>query len=526
MEAPDGLTPGERHDNDSLTGEIRGTPGYMAPEQADPEGVKDERTDVFALGCLLHAILTGVSPLAGVPKDKQLDQTRQANFGSSQIRLQKNSVPSALESIFDKATQRDPDQRYPSVAAFAEDLTAFLNGYATKAENAGSFREAGLFIRRNRLAAAVSLLALVAVTTLSILFVQRLNDQRDLTQEAQEDAASATQQRNQLQIIRSLEAAENEEQVRELAQEFAESAQKIKNLGVFINPGQAIDEARQISALALTLDPDCEFARFQQLALNCIALNFKAALDTPPVDDDHPYADHQEIADVAPNFSYDKRFRPAPHILADFLRRVAKVNPDRAPLMERLISYDVHTRQNHVGYDEVLSALLAYRNRDWSEEGFAYDSNSQSLELQSDKGLVLMIPASGGSGRSLLRLVPIRHLTLAIKGPLELSQLSHLPVETLDLWNCPEAQLKQVVVLPPPKPLRKKSPRPPRTSRSPSSSTRSSSGTSGSEMVSPSMKPSPFSRPISTNSASNRTSFRSSSNPPRAMPKCPSAAQA
>ncbi|MGC6567169.1 MAG: RNA polymerase sigma factor [Akkermansiaceae bacterium] len=62
-------------------------------------------------------------------------------------------------------------------------------------------------------------------------------------------------------------------------------------------------------------------------------------------------------------------------------------------------------------------------------------------------------------------------------------------------------QEQQMNRLPPPKPLRKKSPRPPRTSRSPSSSTRSSSGTSGSEMVSPSMKPSPFSRPISTNSA-------------------------
>jgi len=52
-------------DNMTLVGEVKGSPGFMAPEQVEKSGRKDHRTDIFSLGCILHTILTGESPFTG-----------------------------------------------------------------------------------------------------------------------------------------------------------------------------------------------------------------------------------------------------------------------------------------------------------------------------------------------------------------------------------------------------------------------------------------------------------------------------
>ncbi|RMG11985.1 MAG: serine/threonine protein kinase [Planctomycetota bacterium] len=109
------------------TGEVLGTPAAMAPEQALGEVDRiDERTDVYGLGALLYACLSGRLPFEGGTLIATLDRVvHQAPQAPSSVQP---GVPSALEELCLAALAKDPADRPPSAAAFADALDAFLAG--------------------------------------------------------------------------------------------------------------------------------------------------------------------------------------------------------------------------------------------------------------------------------------------------------------------------------------------------------------------------------------------------------------
>lgn len=446
--APDGVPLNERHDTHSLTGAIRGTPGYMAPEQATEGAQADERTDVFALGCLLHALLTGESPVPEGDLAEQLERTRVAGFPSPRRRFPGRLIPAALEAVFHKATARDPQHRYDSVIDLRAELTRHLAGYATDAEQAGFLTEAGLFLRRNRVAAAISLLGVVVLTVLSVLFIQRLDQQRQLTAAEHRKSTALEGDVNRLEDLNAAQTAEFRESARKLALSFARSADSLKNIGIFNEPVKSIEEASQLAAMALTLDPECDAARLQQFDLHCHILDFKAALAAPRISKDNPFADYLEIVALEPEFAFNGQSRPTSTQLAGFLRKAGARNPNRAPLMERIVCYDVAARRDYAGYQQVVSALLAYANPGWDEAGFRYEPVKRALELRASGSMRLVALPGGGSGGCLLRFLPVRSLTLAIDGPVNLSGLELATAVSLDLRDCPQARLDKEVRLP------------------------------------------------------------------------------
>jgi len=115
-------------DQRTRTGEIMGTPSYMAPEQAG--GITRSigpACDTYALGAILYEMLTGGPPFRGHdPMETVLAVLSQDPVS---VRRLTPRVPRDLETICHKCLEKTPKKRYATAQALAEDLTRFLEGH-------------------------------------------------------------------------------------------------------------------------------------------------------------------------------------------------------------------------------------------------------------------------------------------------------------------------------------------------------------------------------------------------------------
>jgi eukaryotic-like serine/threonine-protein kinase len=179
----------EKSDSSDLTREIGQplTPEYAAPEQLNGSTITTA-TDVYALGLVLFVLLVGRHPAAegkrGRAEVLQAILEREAPAASTVVTdpQLKSELSGDLDNIIAKALKRDPDERYPTAAAFADDLKRFLAHEPVHARPDAFAYRAGKFLRRNAVVAGASsiaalLLAGTAVFALQQMFEARL--QRD-----------------------------------------------------------------------------------------------------------------------------------------------------------------------------------------------------------------------------------------------------------------------------------------------------------------------------------------------------------
>ncbi|MBM3984029.1 MAG: hypothetical protein FJ304_27940, partial [Planctomycetes bacterium] len=108
----------------TVAGQIKGTPAYMAPEQARGEPV-DARADVFALGGILAAVLTGKPPFAGNSVMDTIIRAAQAELGETLARLDATGADAELLALCKKCLAAKANDRYSDATELALAVAAY-----------------------------------------------------------------------------------------------------------------------------------------------------------------------------------------------------------------------------------------------------------------------------------------------------------------------------------------------------------------------------------------------------------------
>src|SRR5205807_4839319 len=141
--------------------DVIGTPSYMAPEQAVGNNAAVSRvTDVYGLGAVLYQLLTDHPPFAGGTTYETIRLLRDTE--PRPPRLLNPKVDRDLSTICLKCLEKDPQRRYSSALALAEDLEHWLKNEPIEARPTGVFTRGKKWVRRNPTSAllAASLIAL------------------------------------------------------------------------------------------------------------------------------------------------------------------------------------------------------------------------------------------------------------------------------------------------------------------------------------------------------------------------------
>jgi serine/threonine protein kinase len=155
----------------TMTGDLVGTPAYMSPEQTiGSHSEVTRRSDVYSLGATLYEWATLHRPFSG---NREQVLVNVANGSLATPRSLRNDLPVALEAVICKAMSRSPDGRYPTAAAFAEDLRRFAAGKSVHARMPGWSERLFRWSQRNPLVALASFIGVIT-TIVAVLSMQAI----------------------------------------------------------------------------------------------------------------------------------------------------------------------------------------------------------------------------------------------------------------------------------------------------------------------------------------------------------------
>jgi tetratricopeptide (TPR) repeat protein/tRNA A-37 threonylcarbamoyl transferase component Bud32 len=178
------------------SGAIVGTPSFMAPEQAAGQKGLSTAADIFSLGAILYTMAAGQSPFhAPTP----LEAVRRVlDDEPTRPRLLNPKLDRDLETICLKCLQKEPDRRYRSAEALAEDLERWLAGEPIHARRSPLWERGWKKVKRNPKAAALLCFVLLLVSVGAYSFLNQLAraeerqaHTRQLRGEAEEDMLRA-----------------------------------------------------------------------------------------------------------------------------------------------------------------------------------------------------------------------------------------------------------------------------------------------------------------------------------------------
>lgn len=147
--------------SNTIEGEVKGSPAYMSPEQAEGRVDLDHRSDIYNLGATLYFLLVGRAPFSGENTVEVLLDVMEKD--PEPIGRVQPDLPQDLQNITMKCIQKDPLERYQNALALASDLGRFLANEPVAATPATPVYLLFKFIQKNRYPVFATFLVLLSL---------------------------------------------------------------------------------------------------------------------------------------------------------------------------------------------------------------------------------------------------------------------------------------------------------------------------------------------------------------------------
>lgn len=260
--------------HETVAGEVKGTPAFMAPEQARGEAI-DARTDVFALGGILCSLLTGKSPFTGATTRDTIQKAARAELGECFAALDACGADAELIAVARRCLAAHPGDRYATGAEVAAGVSAYRAGVEQRLRRAEAEKvRADEQKKRVQLTLAVVLLLFVCGAALFAWYSDRQAGERKLADERAERArveAEGQTAAARLAGERDAEARSKRDQARQAIASNLALASDLRNQLKFKQAEAALAQAAELAGSAPERRPDVARAQTD--------LTFAAQLD-------------------------------------------------------------------------------------------------------------------------------------------------------------------------------------------------------------------------------------------------------
>ena len=167
------------------TGDVRGTPAYMAPEQITGTSMSDARTDVHALGVVLYELVTGTRPYEGATWAMLASRIARGNPERPR------GTPRDLWVIIETAMATDPARRYATAHDLAEDLRRHREDLPIRARRPSAVTRFAQLVRRNKAASLAAFALFAGAIAFGVMQSRIAERERDAAEQVRRERARA-----------------------------------------------------------------------------------------------------------------------------------------------------------------------------------------------------------------------------------------------------------------------------------------------------------------------------------------------